>query len=166
MDRSIIYMQKYYICAEVYICNIYYVHVYICSSTKIFSGKEELRTRKGLVSTRLITAIAIERTILYNIWLIRGHLLSEPQQASLHAMQSYYRPKLKNLPTHHVKSHPSSESVRSLPPPGFFCFIFLAASGLCCCVQVFTSCSEQGLLFAAVPGLLIAVASLVVEHRF
>ena len=36
--------------------------------------------------------------------------------------------------------------------------------GLCCCARVFSSCGEQGLLFAAVCRLLIAVASLVVEH--
>ena len=41
---------------------------------------------------------------------------------------------------------------------------YLAALGLCCCTRAFSSCSEQGLLFVAVRGLLIAVASLV-EHR-
>ena len=35
--------------------------------------------------------------------------------------------------------------------------------GLRCCVYAFSSCGEQGLLFVAVRGLLIAVASLVVE---
>ena len=39
--------------------------------------------------------------------------------------------------------------------------LFLAALGLRCCVWVFSSCSEQGLLFFAVHGLLIAAASLV-----
>ena len=43
-------------------------------------------------------------------------------------------------------------------------FLFLVALGLCCFVQAFFSCSEQGLLFLAVYRL-IAVASLVVEHR-
>ena len=43
-------------------------------------------------------------------------------------------------------------------------FIFLAALGLHCCARAFSSCGEQGLLFVAVHGLLIAVASLVVEH--
>ena len=37
----------------------------------------------------------------------------------------------------------------------------MAALGLCCCVQAFSSCGERGLLFVAVRGLLIAVASLV-----
>ena len=39
----------------------------------------------------------------------------------------------------------------------------LAALGLCCCTWAFSSCGEWGLLFVAVCGLLIAVASLVVE---
>ena len=40
----------------------------------------------------------------------------------------------------------------------------MAVLGLCCCARAFSSCGEQGLLFVAVRGLLIAVASLVVEH--
>ena len=43
-------------------------------------------------------------------------------------------------------------------------YIFLAALGLCCCAQAFSSCGEWGLLFVVVHGLLIAVASLVAEH--
>ena len=43
-------------------------------------------------------------------------------------------------------------------------FFFLVALDLHCCMQVFSSCGEQGLLFIAVHGLLIAVASLVAEH--
>ena len=46
----------------------------------------------------------------------------------------------------------------------FFIFLFLAALGLCCCGQAFCSCGERGILFIAVHGLLIAVASLIVEH--
>ena len=42
--------------------------------------------------------------------------------------------------------------------------LFLAVLGLRCCTQAFSSCTERGLLFIAVRGLLIAVASLVVEH--
>ena len=42
--------------------------------------------------------------------------------------------------------------------------LFLAVLGLRCCAQAFSSCNEQGLLFIAVHGLLIAVASFVVEH--
>ena len=40
----------------------------------------------------------------------------------------------------------------------------MAALGLHCCAWAFSSCGERGLLFVAVHGLLIAVASLVVEH--
>ena len=45
-----------------------------------------------------------------------------------------------------------------------FIYLFLAALGLRCCVWAFSSCGERGLLFVAVRGLLIAVASLVAEH--
>ena len=50
----------------------------------------------------------------------------------------------------------------------FFINLFilvLAALGLRCCAWAFSSCGEQGLLFVVVCGLLIAVASLVAEHR-
>ena len=40
----------------------------------------------------------------------------------------------------------------------------MAVLGLRCCMQAFFSCSEWGLLFVAVRGFLIAVASLVAEH--
>ena len=43
-------------------------------------------------------------------------------------------------------------------------YLFLAALGLRCCAQAFSSCGEWGLLFVVVHGLLIAVASLVAEH--
>ena len=46
----------------------------------------------------------------------------------------------------------------------YFIYLFLAALGLRCCTRAFSSCSERGLLFVAVHGLLIAVASLVAEH--
>ena len=45
-----------------------------------------------------------------------------------------------------------------------FIYLFLAALGLRCCSQAFSSCGERGLLFVAFCGLLIAVASLAVEH--
>ena len=45
----------------------------------------------------------------------------------------------------------------------YYLFIF-GCVGLCCCVRDFSSCSEQGLLFIVVHGLLIVVASLVTEH--
>ena len=47
----------------------------------------------------------------------------------------------------------------------FIFFLFLALLGLRCCTWAFSSCGERGLLFLAVCGLLIAVDSLVVEHR-
>ena len=37
--------------------------------------------------------------------------------------------------------------------------------GLCCCPQAFSSCGKRELVFVAVHGLLIGVASLVVEHQ-
>ena len=48
-----------------------------------------------------------------------------------------------------------------------FCLFvcFLAALGLRCCAQAFSSCSEWGLLFVVAHGFLIAVASLVMKHR-
>ena len=46
----------------------------------------------------------------------------------------------------------------------FKIYLFFAALGLCCCMWAFSSCVQQGLLFVAVLGLLIAVASLVAEH--
>ena len=42
---------------------------------------------------------------------------------------------------------------------------FLSSLGLRCCARAFFSCHEQGLLFSAARGLLIAVASFVAEHR-
>ena len=45
-----------------------------------------------------------------------------------------------------------------------FTYLFLAALGLCCCAQAFSSCGERGLLFVVLRGLLTAVASLVAEH--
>ena len=45
-----------------------------------------------------------------------------------------------------------------------FIYLFLAELGLCCCAPAFSSCGERGLLFVAVRRLLIALASLVVEH--
>ena len=42
-------------------------------------------------------------------------------------------------------------------------FLFGGLLGLCCCVQAFSSCSEQGMVFVVVSRLLIAVSSLAVE---
>ena len=46
----------------------------------------------------------------------------------------------------------------------YLIYLFLAVLGLCCCARAFSSCGERGLLFIAVRGLFIAVASLVEEH--
>ena len=41
----------------------------------------------------------------------------------------------------------------------------MAVLDLCCCTWAFSSCGGQGQLFISVHGLLIAVVSLVAEHR-
>ena len=51
--------------------------------------------------------------------------------------------------------------------PSFFfklIYLFLPALGLHCCTRAFSSSGKRGLLFVVVHGLLIVVASLVVEH--
>ena len=45
-----------------------------------------------------------------------------------------------------------------------FIYLFLAVLGLRCCAQSFSSCGERGLLFVAVSGLIVVVASVVAEH--
>ena len=44
-------------------------------------------------------------------------------------------------------------------------YLFLVVLGLHCCAWAFSSCGERGPVFVAIHGLLIAMASLVVEHR-
>ena len=46
----------------------------------------------------------------------------------------------------------------------FLIYLFMVALGLRCCVQVFSSCVERGLLSSCSAWLLTAVDSLVVEH--
>ena len=46
-----------------------------------------------------------------------------------------------------------------------YLFIYLAVLRLCCYTRSFSSCGEWGLLLVAARGLLIAVDSLVMEHR-
>ena len=58
-----------------------------------------------------------------------------------------------------VYSNPSLISFKNK-----FTYLFLAALGLHCCMRAFSSRGEWGLLFVAVCGLLIEVASLVAEH--
>ena len=43
-------------------------------------------------------------------------------------------------------------------------YVCMAVLGLRCRVWAFSSCGERGLLFVAVHGLLIVVASLVADH--
>ena len=72
-----------------------------------------------------------------------------------------------------VRSAPSACSAPRKPAlPCLLCpfiylliYLFMAVLGLHCCVRGFSSCGERGLLFLVVRGLLIAVASLVAEHR-
>ena len=46
----------------------------------------------------------------------------------------------------------------------YFIYLFLAVLGVRCRARAFSSCGERGLLFVAVHGLLIAVASLLAQH--
>ena len=46
-----------------------------------------------------------------------------------------------------------------------FIYLLLAALGLCCCARAFSSCGKRGPLPVSVHGPLIAVVSLVEEHR-
>ena len=72
--------------------------------------------------------------------------------------------------TDNYKMHPSTvcpahSSQNSNGPALVFVRLFVAALGLHCCAWAFSSCSEQGLFFLVVLGLLTVVASLVTEHR-
>ena len=77
------------------------------------------------------------------------------------------------------KSRPLLQRALVFPLEKSLCWVFLCVFfflinslvnfyfwllGLCCCAQAFSSCREWGLLLVAVRGLLVAVASLVVEH--
>ena len=46
-----------------------------------------------------------------------------------------------------------------------FIYLFMASLGLRCCVRALSSCGEQGLLFLVMRVILMAVASLIAEHR-
>ena len=67
------------------------------------------------------------------------------------------------------KKNPEANSLKAMSFSFFqinlLIYLFLAALGLRCCAQAFSSYGEQGLLFVVVGGLLIVVASLVAEHR-
>ena len=67
-----------------------------------------------------------------------------------------------------VSFHPQFQVSETIWPFSFyfilFIYLLLAALGLRCCARAFSSCGEWGLPFVVARGLLIAVASLVVEH--
>ena len=66
----------------------------------------------------------------------------------------------------HPKRLTYMDHVNELPGPLIYLFIYLlAVLGLRCGARAISSCSEQGLLFVVVRGLLISVASFAVEHR-
>ena len=85
-------------------------------------------------------------------------------------------------PTHHVFStfselgtvlmkktgkklyHESHDSLEKVPLPDFFFFFFGCIGSLLLHAGFLSSCGERGLLFIAVHGLLMAVASPVAEH--
>ena len=95
------------------------------------------------------------RVLSPEIWLI--HLLPEQQPIKqLRAPYLFFSTDLGHL------------SFAACPDSFFFFFnfiyLFLAVLGLPCCTQAFSSCGEWGLLFIAVRGLLITVASLAVEQ--
>ena len=76
---------------------------------------------------------------------------------SLHKILNIIERKILTLQWGNLDKHPILINL-------FILNLFLAALGLGCCARAFSSCDERGLLFLAVRGLLIAVASLVAEH--
>ena len=84
----------------------------------------------------------------------------------------YCEYKYQMIPVKPLKQYLALRSREVVAPIVFFFLIkknkfiyFLAVLGLRCCARAFSSCSKWGLLFIAVHGLLIVVASFVVEHR-
>ena len=57
-----------------------------------------------------------------------------------------------------------NQNLQVWPAWFFFFFSSFISSCLCCCMGALSNCSEQGLLSSCSGGLLIEVASLVVEH--
>ena len=81
----------------------------------------------------------------------------------LHATKSFWKRSWENIS---LSSVSIKQGLGAVCLFFVFCFLFffLAALGLRCCARAFSSCGERGLLFVAVRGLLIVVASLVAEH--
>ena len=63
------------------------------------------------------------------------------------------------------KGHHPQAAIAGIKFPLPWISFFWAVLDLCCCTRASSSCLERGLLFVAVCGLLIAVASPVAEHR-
>ena len=63
-----------------------------------------------------------------------------------------------------LKNFPLSQGLLFFINIYLFYYLFLATLGLCFCVPLSLVGGERGLLFIAVCGLLIAVASLVAQH--
>ena len=72
---------------------------------------------------------------------------------------------LKNIFTDTHRNVKEANFKRKRKRGRLYFFYSVAALGLHCCAWTFSSCGERGLPFHAVRGLLIAVASLVEEHR-
>ena len=101
------------------------------------------------------------------------HLLGLPNSMAAGVQRVSFKEAVSPLMTQPQKSRRVTQAlVTSLPRSqlslgGIFFFfnLFLTVLDLRCCTRAFSSCGERGLLFVVVHGLLIAVASLVAEHR-
>ena len=85
-----------------------------------------------------------------------------PQLKILHASTKTWHGQKKSTENSHLSPAFTCIASPTINAPLFFfkIYLFLAALGLCCCAQAFSSCGEQGLLFVAVCRLLIAVVFL------
>ena len=98
------------------------------------------------------------------LFFIVAYVLILPLQLNFKDLQSKYHI-LNFLWTPNTFIPASNSFYTKYTLKNLFIYLFLAALGLRCCSRAFSSCSERGLLFIAVRGLLNAVASLVAEHR-
>ena len=87
--------------------------------------------------------------------------VQQPRLLVMNSAWPWNRSALQGQPTGHTASFSHH---RPPPAPDFF-FFFLAVLGLHSCTLAFFSCGKLWLLFIAVCRLLIALASLVAEHR-